>query len=96
MPDREQPDTPLWAAAKSRKTIDVVREAAKAVAQVERERATKPIAKLTEIDLEAEQLRLEEMLRMGTMTVDDFCRLREVDHYLESMRLRREYGSEYE
>jgi hypothetical protein len=92
MPDAEGNDLPIWAASKARKTIDIVGEATKTIVDSDRTRANQPIGSLTEADLEAEQLRLEEMLHAGTMTVDDFCRLREVDHYLEGMRLRRHYG----
>jgi hypothetical protein len=91
MPNREQPEVPIWAAAKARKQIDVVREAAKVLADTERERAGRPIARMTETDLEAEQLRLEELLETRTLTVEDFRRLREIDFYLEGMRQRREY-----
>jgi hypothetical protein len=96
MPNIEQPDVPIWAAAKARKQIDIVREAAKTIADTERERASRPIDRMTEVDLEAEQLRLEEMLHIGTMTVDDFRRLREIDFYLEGMRQRKQYSATYE
>lgn len=92
MPGTEQPDIPIWAAAKARKQIDVLREVAKTLEEVERERAARPIAQLTESELEAEQLRLDEMLQSNTLTVDGFRRLREVDYYLDGMRQRRSYG----
>ena len=89
MAGTEQPEVPIWAAAKARQQIDLVREVSRVLAEAERERANRPIGKLTESDLEAEQLRLEEILYAGTMTVEDFNRLREVDVYLEGMRQRR-------
>ena len=94
MPNNEQPDVPIWAATKAKKQldIDVVREAANALTEAELERAGRPVVKLTEIELEAEQLRLEEMLQRGAMTGEDYSRLREVDFYLEGMRERKRYG----
>lgn len=92
MPGPEQPDAPIWASAKARKQIDVLREVAKTLADRERELANRPIGKMTESELETEQLRLEDLLQVGSMTVDDFRRLREIDHYLEGMRQRRHYG----
>ena len=96
MAGTEQPEVPIWAAAKARQQIDVVREVSRVLAESERERANRPVARLTESDLEAEQLRLEEMLHAGTMTVEDFCRLREVDTYLEGMRQRRGYDPRHQ
>lgn len=92
MPDKQQSDAPLWAASKSRKHIDVLREVAKTLADTERLMASQPVEKLTESALEAEQLRLEDVLHIGDMTVEEFQRLREIDFYLEAMRQRRGYG----
>ena len=96
MPGTEPPEVPIWAAAKARQQVDVVREVSRVLAEAERERASRAVGELTESDLETEQLRLEEMLHAGTMTVDDYCRLREVDFYLEGMRQRRGYGPSHE
>ena len=91
--EMEQPEVPLWAAAKAKKQIDVVREVSRALAEVERNRALQPVDALNERDLEVEQLRLEEMLHAETMTVADFKRLREVDFFLEAMQERRRHGA---
>lgn len=92
MAGSDQPIIPLWAESKAKKQVDIVQEAARALADAERLRASQPIAKMRECDLEAEQLRLEEMLAEETLTVEDFRRLREIDFYLAGMRERREYG----
>jgi hypothetical protein len=91
MAEHDQP-VPLWEEAKARKRVDILKEAAKALSESERLRANQPIATMTERDLEAEQLRLEDLLGAGTLTVDGFRRLREIDFYLEGMRQRRNYG----
>lgn len=92
MDDTEQPQKPIWLEAKARKKIDIVREVGKVLAETERLSASKPILEMTENDLEIEQLRLEELLSLGSMTVADFQRLREIDWYLDAMRGRRDYG----
>ena len=89
MAGTEQPDVPIWANGKARKQHDILSEVCKALERRDRERASLPIGKLTESDLEAEQLRLEELLHAGALTVDDFRRLREVDFFLQEMRERR-------
>jgi hypothetical protein len=96
MASDEQPSVPIWAEAKAKRQVDVLKEVAKVVKCIEeseRVRANQPIGSMTESELEAEQLRLQELLRVGTLTVDGFRRLREVDFYLEGMRRRREYDS---
>lgn len=96
MAGQEQPQVPIWAEAKARKQIDVLKEVAKALADSERVRANQPIEDMTERDLEAEQLRLEDVLHEGTLTVDGFRRLREIDFYLDGMRQRRRHGPAHE
>lgn len=90
MAETEQPSMPIWAQSKAKKKVDVLREVAKALRETERVRANQPIAEMTEADLEAEQLRLEDLLHAETMTVGDFRRLREIDFYLQEMRERRD------
>ncbi len=92
MHESEQPNVPIWAAARAQKHNDILREVARSLDTTERERALRPLDKLTERDLEAEQLRLEEWLHLGTITVESFRRLREVDFYLEAMQQRRGFG----
>ena len=92
MAGQEQPKVPLWEESKAKKRVDVLKEAARALDESERLRANQPIATMTERDLEAEQLRLQDLLHDGALTVDGFRRLREVDFYLEGMRQRRHYG----
>lgn|SRR5947209_15332008 len=96
MAQHEQPIVPLWMEAKARKQVDILKEVARAIDESERVRANQPIAAMTERDLEAEQLRLQDLLRGRTLTVDGFQRLREVDFYLDSMRARRQYGPSQE
>lgn len=93
MPDDQPTDMPRWAIAKAKKQIDVVREVSRALAEVERDRSMRPVDALNERDLETEQLRLEEMLHAGTMTVADFKRMREIDFFLEAMSERRRHGA---
>src|SRR5438309_192386 len=95
MADQEQPLMPIWAEAKSKKQIDVLKEASKVIKSIEdadRVRGNQPIGDMTERELEAEQFRLGYLLHEGTLTVDGFRRLREIDFYLESMRQRRHHG----
>jgi hypothetical protein len=92
MADHEQPAVPIWAEAKAKRQINVLKEVAQALAEAERVRANQPIAAMMERDLEAEQLRLEVLLDEGMLTVDGFRRLREIDFYLEGMRQRRRHG----
>lgn len=96
MADQNGPPEPIWAAAKARKQIDILKEVVKALEEGDRLRANQPIAAMTERDLEAEQLRLEDLLRAGTLTVEGFRRLREIDFYLEGMRHRRQSGPAHE
>jgi hypothetical protein len=86
----EQPLVPLWAEAKAKKQVDVLKEAARTIEEAERLRAGQPVDSMTEQDLEAEQLRLEDRLHDGSLTVEEFRRLREIDFYLDGMRWRRE------
>ncbi len=92
MAEHEQPIVPLWMEAKARRQIDILKEAARAIDESERVRANQAIPTMTERDLEAEQLRLEDLLRERTLTVEGFQRLREIDFYLDGMRARRQYG----
>lgn len=95
MANDEQPLVPLWAEAKARKQVDVLGEVARVVKSIEeldRVRSRQPIDQMTERDLEAEQVRLEYLLHEGTLTVEGFRRLREIDMYLEDMRHRRYDG----
>jgi len=96
MAGQEQPPVPLWAEAKAKKQIDVLKEVAKALEETERARARQPVAEMTESDLEAEQIRLEHLLTTGALSVADFRRLREIDFYLEGMRHRRRYRPKHE
>lgn len=96
MADNHQPQEPIWAAAKARRQIDILKEVARAIEESERVRANQNIAEMTERDLEAEQLRLEDLLRAGDLTVDGFRRLREIDFYLGGMRYRRHHGPAHE
>src|SRR5947209_11553061 len=82
---------PLWAEAKAKKKIDVLREVARVLQETERVHASQPIAEMTEANLESEQLRLEDMLHARSITVDEFRRLKEIDFYLDGMRERRQY-----
>jgi len=90
MAGNEQPLVPIWAEYKAKKQIDVLREVSRALEETERMRPNQPIGQMTEADLEAEQLRLEELLHEGEVTVDEFRRLREIDFYLHEMHERRE------
>jgi hypothetical protein len=90
MAGNEQPVVPIWAESKAKKQIDVLREVSRTLEEAERIQANQPIGQMTETDLEAEQLRLEELLHEGEVTVDEFRRLREIDFYLHEMRERRE------
>jgi hypothetical protein len=92
MAQHEQPIVPLWMEAKARKQVDILKEVARAIDESDRVRAGQPIANMTEADLETEQLRLQDLLRTRTLTVDGFQRLREIDFYLDGMRARRQYG----
>ena len=95
MAEPEQPAVPIWAEAKARKQMDVlkeVQEVARDIDESDRLRAKQPISAMTERDLAAEQLRLEHLLQEGTLTVEGFQRLREIDFYLEGMRYRRHHG----
>jgi len=96
MADNNQPQVPIWAEAKANKQIDVVKEAVRTIHESERLRANQPIAAMTERDLEAEQLRLEDLLRVEALTVEDFRRLREIDFYVDDMRDRRDRGPAHE
>lgn len=91
MADQEQPLVPIWREAKA-KQLDVLKDVAKALDEAERIRARQPIDTMTERDLDAEQMRLEYLLGEGTLTVDGFRRLREIDFYLDGMRERRHHG----
>ena len=95
MANQEQPLMPIWAEAKAKKQIDVLKEASrvvKAIEDADRVRANQPIGTMTERELEAEQFRLAYLLEEGTLTVDGFRRLREIDFYLDGMRQRRHHG----
>ena len=92
----EQPSVPIWAEAKAKKNVDVLKEAAKALEESERVRANQSIATMTERDLAAEQLRLDALLHEEMLTVQDLRRLREIDFYLEGMRQRRRLGPVHE
>ncbi|MBV9279079.1 MAG: hypothetical protein JOZ41_03265 [Chloroflexi bacterium] len=96
MAGQEQQPAPIWAESKAKKQIDVLKEVARTLADAERVRARQPIAEMTERDLEAEQLRLGDLLGAGTLTVEGFRRLREIDFYLEAMRQRRHHGPTHE
>jgi hypothetical protein len=89
MAGQEQQSVPLWAEAKAKKKVDVLKEVARALDESEHTRARQPVVEMTESDLEAEQFRLEHLLAAGTLTVKEFQRLREIDFYLEGMRHRR-------
>ena len=91
MAGQERQPVPLWAEAKAKKQIDVLKEVAKALEESDRARARQPIPEMTESDLYAEQIRLEHLLTTGTLTVADFRRLREIDFYLEGMHHRRHH-----
>lgn len=96
MAESEQPPVPIWAEAKARKQVDVLKEVAnvvKGIEESERVRANQPLPSMTEADLEAEQLRLEALLQHRALTVEGFRRLREIDFYLEGMRQRRHHGA---
>jgi hypothetical protein len=93
---QDDADTPIWAGAKSRKQVDILKEVARTLSETEIERSRRPIDKLTQSDLEIEQGRLEEVLDAGKMTVEDFRRLQEIDYFLNGMRQRRDQISSYE
>jgi hypothetical protein len=95
MADEQQPLVPIWAEARAKKQVDVLTEVARVAKELDesdRVRAAQPIGMMTEHDLEAEQLRLEHLLQSGTITVDGFRRLREIDFCLDGMRRRRQHG----
>ncbi len=92
MAGQEQPKVPIWAEAKAKRQIDVLKEVARSLADSERVRANQPISEMTERDLEAEQLRLADLLQEDSLTVEGFRRLREIDFYLGDMRQRRRHG----
>jgi|SRR5947209_2591186 len=96
MNTRDESETPLWAAAKSRKQVDILKEVARTLTEAEIERSRRPIDKLTESDLEIEQGRMERTLDDGTMTVEEFRRLQEIDYLLNGMRQRKEQITSYE
>jgi hypothetical protein len=99
MAKQEEPQVPIWAEAKAKKQIDVLKEVAgvvKSIDESERVRASQAIPSMTERDLAAEQFRLEALLHEGTLTVDNFHRLREIDFYLQEMRDRRHRGPTHE
>src|SRR5947209_5621361 len=92
MAEHEQPVVPIWAEAKAKKKVDVLKEVAKALSEADRVRANQPIGTMIERDLETEQLRLADLLHDGTLTVEGFQRLREIDFHLDGMRRRRQHG----
>ncbi|HLJ65734.1 MAG TPA: hypothetical protein VKX16_00060 [Chloroflexota bacterium] len=92
MAGHDESQNPIWAQAKARKQMDILKEVARSLSETERVRANQPIASMTELDLEAEQLRLESLLAEKMLSVDDFRRLREIDFFLEGMRQRQHYG----
>ncbi|GAC1474150.1 MAG: hypothetical protein PVSMB7_28900 [Chloroflexota bacterium] len=96
MARKEQPPVPLWAEAKAKKKVDVLKEVARALQETDRIRSKQAIDTMTEADLGVEQLRLQDLLRQGTLTVEQFRRLREIDFYLEGMQMRSHFGPAHE